>query len=90
MRLLPFFCLANWDVNEISLEEIICTGRYITDALMNLPEFLRKGTILLTDCTGTSLNHVRQFTVPTIVKFVNVFWVRHSFLCVALFVNQDA
>lgn len=67
-------------MNHISLEEIICAGRYITDALMNMPDFLLKGVIILLDCNGASINQARHFTIPTVAKFINVFWVIKNIL----------
>ncbi|ODN00165.1 Retinaldehyde-binding protein 1 [Orchesella cincta] len=73
-RTIVVFAAENWDASEISLEEIICAGRYLVDALIETSDFLTKGGILLCDCKGGSLSHAKQYTIPNILKFVNVFW----------------
>ncbi|CAL8126768.1 unnamed protein product [Orchesella dallaii] len=73
-RTIILFSAVNWDVSVVGLEEVICAGRYLVDALMETEEFLTKGGILLGDCKEGSLSHAKQYTISAIVKFVNVFW----------------
>ncbi|GBP21773.1 Clavesin-1 [Eumeta japonica] len=64
--------IAEWDLNEISIEDVAQGGLCLLEVGIMSPRLQVLGGTCLIDCEGLTMRHVRQYTPSIAMQFINI------------------
>ncbi|CAL8116913.1 unnamed protein product [Orchesella dallaii] len=73
------FNTVDWDPDEMSIQQLTTTLTFFMDKILMDEDAITNGILMVQNCDQVGWKHAKEYTLPVMLRFLNIFWYAYPF-----------